>query len=162
MALHQSRYVIVLFYIIRRYGQTNAAIWPFCNKGWDYLSRMESIIPVSGAKGHNVFVTSAVTLSSQMMANQLNISDEETQELSDTVKAVRDIWVDGGLGGGDGGANDGNKIDDGRVCSVNDRGAVDDSMDIDKGPIKASLPSSSKQKYFLNTGAPQKAKANRP
>src|SRR5882762_7864156 len=26
-------------------------------------------------------------------------------------------------------------------------------MDIDKGPIKASLPSSSKQKYSLNTGA---------
>ena len=35
---------------------------------------------------------------------------------------------------------------------VNDKGVVDDSMDIDKGPIEASVSSSSKQKHSLNTG----------
>jgi hypothetical protein len=127
-------------------------MWPFHNKGWVYLSQMESILPVSGAKGCNVFVTSAATSSLQMIANQLNISDAEAEDLPDAIKAARNIKV----GGGDGGVGGGDKINDGRV-SVDpkisyDKGVVNDSMDIDKGPIKTSVSSSSKWKHSLNAG----------
>jgi hypothetical protein len=41
---------------------------------------MESILSVSGTKGHNVFVTSAATSSMQMIADQLNIINGEECE----------------------------------------------------------------------------------
>jgi len=28
---------------------------PFCNKGWPYLSKFESILPQSGAKGRHAY-----------------------------------------------------------------------------------------------------------
>ena len=132
--------------------QANAPMRPFRNEGWVYLSQMESILPVSGAKGRNVFVASAATSSSQMIADQLNISDAEAEDLPDAVKAARNI----GAGGGDGGVGGSGEINDGRV-SVDrkiscDKGVVDDSMDIDKGPIETSLSSSSKRKHSLDTG----------
>jgi hypothetical protein len=72
--------------------------------------------------------------------------------LPDAIKAARNIEV----GGGDGGVGSGDKINDGRV-SVDrkisyDKGVVNDSMDIDKGPIETSVLSSSKRKHSLDAG----------
>ena len=92
---------------------------------------MESIIPVSGAKGRYVFVASAATLSSQMMANQLNISDEETADLPDAIKAARNIRAEGGdgggLGGGDGGVGS-DQITGGAGVEVIHGGSGDDTI----------------------------------
>ena len=79
--------------------QANVPMQPFCNKGWAYLSQMELILLVSGTKGCNVFVASAATSSSQMIANQLNISNTEAEDLPDAIKAARNIRVGSGDGG---------------------------------------------------------------
>jgi hypothetical protein len=55
---------------------------PFRNSGWDYLTQMESIIPVSGPKGHHTFAVS----SARMMTNQSD--DGEEKDLPDAIKAV--------------------------------------------------------------------------
>jgi hypothetical protein len=134
--------------------QQNAAMRPFRNKGWDYLSRMESIIPVSGAKGHHVFVASAATSSSQMLADELDISDGEEEDLPDAIKAAGDRKAggDGKVDGGDGkvGSGDG-KAGDGDYKIGNIESMIGGPMDIDQLQIgaSASVSSSSKRKHSL-------------
>jgi hypothetical protein len=55
---------------------------PFRNSGWDYLTQMESIIPVSSPKGHHTFAAS----SAWMMTNQSD--DGEEKDLPDAIKAA--------------------------------------------------------------------------
>ena len=122
----------------RAHFQANAGVRPFCNKGWDYLQHMESIIPVSGAKGRYVFAA-ATTSSAQMITDQLNTSDGEEEDLPDAIKAAGSSRAGavGNVGGVDG---------DGK-------GTVERPMDIDEVLIGASVSSSSKRKHsLLNTG----------
>jgi hypothetical protein len=116
--------------------QSNAPIRPFRKKGWDLLPKLETILPVSGAKGRHVFVASATASTSQTLANELGITGDEEDELPDVIKAAgsRKIGGDGKIDGGDG------KIDggDGKIGDGN-------AMDVDEAPTLSV--SSSKQKH---------------
>jgi hypothetical protein len=133
---------------------------PFRNKGWDYLSQMESIIPVSGAKGHHVFVASAATSSSQMLADELDISDGEKEDLPDAIKAAGNCKAggDGKVDGGDtkAGSSDGKAGNsDDKIGNI--ESMLGGPMDIDQFQIEAlaSVSSSSKRKHsLLDIGTP--------
>jgi hypothetical protein len=81
-------YCHILYYqkyqCISPHFQGNAPIWPFCNKGWEYLMTMKSIIPVLGAKGHFAFAA-GTTSSTQIIKDKLNCN---TEDLPDAIKAA--------------------------------------------------------------------------
>jgi len=127
-------YYHILYYqkhqYIGPYFQGNTAMRPFRNKGWDYLTQMEAIIPVSGAKGHYAFA--AATSSAQMITDH---SDGEEEDLPDAIKAAGSSKAGavGNVGAVDG---DGD-------------GTVEGTMEIDQFLIRASVSSSSKRKHTL-------------
>lgn len=68
--------------IIYLHIQPNAPLKPFRTKGWKYLSKFESIIPVAGTKGKRAFAASTAASSSQMtVATESSDEDDEIQEL---------------------------------------------------------------------------------
>ena len=96
---------------------------------------MESIIPVSGVKGHYTF--SAVTSSVQMITDQLDDNDRE-EDLPDAIKATKSSKT-GAIGNVVGVDGDG-------------EGAIEVPMDIDQFLIGTSVSLSSKWKHsLLNT-----------
>ena len=52
---------------------------PFRSKGWKYLSKFESIIPIAGANGKRAFAASTAVSSSRMPV-ATESSDEENEE----------------------------------------------------------------------------------
>jgi hypothetical protein len=62
--------------------QPNAVMKPFRTKGWKYLSKIESIIPVAGAKGKQAFAASTVASSSQMNVATESSDKEDKKEES--------------------------------------------------------------------------------
>lgn len=110
---------------------------PFCNKGWEYLTQMESIIPVSGAKGHFAFAAGMMS-SAPIITDQLDGNKEE--DLPDAIKAAGSSRA-GAVG------NVGDVDGDGE-------GFIEGPMDVDQYPtMGASVSSSSKRKHtLLDTG----------
>jgi hypothetical protein len=95
-------------------------MWPFHNEGWNYLQQMESIISVSGTKGHNIFA--AATSSAQMATDELDDGNGEDKDLPNAIKAAGTgkAGAVGNVGGFDG---DGD-------------GAAEGPMDIDQVPYQ--------------------------
>jgi hypothetical protein len=55
---------------------------PFRSKGWKYLSKFESIIPITGAKGKQAFAASTAASSSQMTVATESSDEEDEKEES--------------------------------------------------------------------------------
>jgi len=60
--------------------QPNAVMKPFRTKGWKYQSKIESIIPVAGAKGKRAFAASTAASSSQMTVATESSDKEDEKE----------------------------------------------------------------------------------
>jgi hypothetical protein len=107
------------------------------------LPKFQIILPVSGAKGHHVYVASSTTgLTSDLLRNEIGSDDEAGYEASGSTK-IGDGKIDGGDGEIDG-ASGKKTYPAPKRFSVSE---LEDMMDIDTAQIASASVSSGKRKF---------------
>jgi hypothetical protein len=108
------------------------------------LPKFQIILPVSGAKGHHVYVASSTTgLTSDLLSNEIGSGDEAGYEASGSTK-IGDGKIDGGDGEIDG-AGDKKTYPAPKRFSVDELEAM--MMDVDTAQIPSASVSSGKRKF---------------